>query len=143
MTKLPKIDQSYLNELLLELLNIPSPTGYTDQIINYLEDKLKAFPDLILHRTAKGTLAANWTTTQNYPPGLNCPCRYPGCDGERDQSNGRLTLTQLGSYAWNTIEGEGCTVFANSSGDPVRGSILLNKASSHAFGQRGWKYRAL
>jgi putative aminopeptidase FrvX len=33
----------------------------------------------------------------------------------------------------NTIENEGCTVFT-SKGRAVRGSILLNKSSSHVFG---------
>jgi putative aminopeptidase FrvX len=43
-------------------------------------------------------------------------------------------LSKIGGFAWNTIEGEGCTVFTRS-GRQVRGSILLTKASSHVFGQ--------
>ena len=50
------------------------------------------------------------------------------------KSNGRLKLTRIGGFPWNTIEGEGCTVFTRS-GRQVRGSILLTKASSHVFGQ--------
>jgi putative aminopeptidase FrvX len=50
------------------------------------------------------------------------------------KSNGRLKLSQIGGYAWNTIEGEGCTVFTRS-GRQVRGSILLTKASGHVFGK--------
>ena len=49
------------------------------------------------------------------------------------KSNGRLKLTQIGGFAWNTVEGEGCTVFT-SNGRQLRGSILLTKASSHVFG---------
>jgi putative aminopeptidase FrvX len=49
------------------------------------------------------------------------------------KSNGRLKLTRIGSYAWNTIEGEGCTVHTRG-GRQVRGAILLTKASSHVFG---------
>ena len=45
------------------------------------------------------------------------------------KSNGRLKLTKIGGFAWNTVEGEGCTVFA-SQGETVRGSILLDKAST-------------
>ena len=47
--------------------------------------------------------------------------------------NGRLKLTKIGGFAWNTVEGEGCTVFA-SRGETVRGSLLLTKASSHVHG---------
>jgi putative aminopeptidase FrvX len=49
--------------------------------------------------------------------------------------NGRLKLTQLGGYAWNTIEGEGVTVFA-SRGEPVRGTVLLHLASGHVHGRQ-------
>jgi putative aminopeptidase FrvX len=44
-----------------------------------------------------------------------------------------LKLSRIGGFVWNTIEGEGCTVFTRS-GRQVRGSILLTKASSHVFG---------
>jgi putative aminopeptidase FrvX len=49
------------------------------------------------------------------------------------KGSGRLKLTKLGGFAWNTVEGEGCTVFA-SGGDPVRGALLLAKASGHVHG---------
>ena len=43
-----------------------------------------------------------------------------------------LKLTQLGKYTWNTIEGEGCTIFS-SFGEPIRGTVLLNKSSGHVY----------
>lgn len=47
--------------------------------------------------------------------------------------NGRLKLTKIGDFAWNTIEGEGCTIHTHS-GKSIRGSILLTKASAHVHG---------
>ncbi|MFN2196117.1 MAG: M20/M25/M40 family metallo-hydrolase, partial [Anaerolineales bacterium] len=41
-------------------------------------------------------------------------------------------LTKIGGYAWNTVEGEGCTVFSDRG--QVRGTLLLETASSHVFG---------
>jgi putative aminopeptidase FrvX len=49
------------------------------------------------------------------------------------KENGRLKLTKIGGYAWNTVEGEGCTVFT-AGGATVRGTLLIHKASSHIFG---------
>jgi putative aminopeptidase FrvX len=49
------------------------------------------------------------------------------------KSGGRLKLTRIGGFAWNTVEGEGCTIFA-SAGEPLRGSILLTRASGHVHG---------
>jgi putative aminopeptidase FrvX len=42
-------------------------------------------------------------------------------------------MSQIGGFAWNAIEGEGCTVFTRF-GRSLRGSILLTKASTHVFG---------
>jgi putative aminopeptidase FrvX len=51
------------------------------------------------------------------------------------KSNGRLMMTKIGSFAWNTVEGEGCRVFI-SRGEPIRGSILLDMASGHVYGSK-------
>jgi putative aminopeptidase FrvX len=131
MIKLPEIDQEYLISLLQELLAISSPTGFTEDIIGYLEGRLTEFPFLNFHKTTKGALVANWTgDLKTSLRGLTAHVDTLGAMVKEIKSNGRLKLSQLGGYAWNTIEGEGCTIFA-SGGDPVRGTILLNKASSH------------
>lgn len=131
MIKLPEIDQEYLISLLQELLAIPSPTGYTEEVIGYLEGRLTDFPFLNFHKTTKGALVANWTgDLKTSLRGLTAHVDTLGAMVKEIKSNGRLKLSQLGGYAWNTIEGEGCTIFA-SGGDPVRGAILLNKASGH------------
>jgi putative aminopeptidase FrvX len=44
-------------------------------------------------------------------------------------------MTKIGSFAWNTVEGEGCRVFA-SQGQLIRGSILFEMASSHVHGAK-------
>ncbi len=133
MKKLPDFNHTYLNEIMLELLNIPSPTGYTDQVIGYLEEQLAAYPDLVLQRTAKGGLVASWAGNENTAPrGLTAHVDTLGAMVKEIKPNGRLKLTQLGGYSWNTIEGEGCTVFS-SGGESVRGTVLLNKASGHVF----------
>jgi putative aminopeptidase FrvX len=49
------------------------------------------------------------------------------------KSNGRLKLSKLGGYSWNTVEGEGVTVFT-TGGEIRRGSLLLTKASWHVHG---------
>jgi len=49
--------------------------------------------------------------------------------------NGRLSLTRIGGYAWNTIEGEGCTIFTRD-GKRIRGSVLITAASSHVYGEK-------
>lgn len=135
MIKLPKINQDYLSDTLQELLSIPSPTGFTEKIIDYLEEKTTEFPILSSHRTAKGALVSNWSGDSNTSPrGLTAHVDTLGAMVKEIKSNGRLKLSQLGSYDWNTIEGEGCNVFS-SGGELVRGTVLLHKASRHVTGR--------
>jgi putative aminopeptidase FrvX len=49
------------------------------------------------------------------------------------KGNGRLKLTKIGGYAWNTVEGEGATVFT-AARETRRGALLLSKASGHIHG---------
>ena len=43
---LPSIDQEFMLDFLVGLLNTPSPTGFTDAAIEYTENALKDFPDV-------------------------------------------------------------------------------------------------
>jgi len=131
MNSLPKINLEYLESTLVDLLNIPSPTGYTDQIFNHLEGFLKDFPVLDINRTAKGGLTAIWDGVR--PTGLRGLTAHLDTLGamvKEIKSNGRLRLSRLGGYAWNTIEGEGCWV-RTRQGDLLPGSVLITKASAH------------
>ena len=131
---IPEIDTQYMLNVLTTLLNIPSPTGFTHQVIDYLDKTLAEFQELKISHTHKGALLATWPGRQaDKPRALTAHVDTLGAMVQEIKSNGRLKLTHIGSYAWNTVEGEGCTIFS-SRGEPLRGSILLNKASAHVHG---------
>jgi putative aminopeptidase FrvX len=134
MPNFPEINTQFLLDFLTKLLNTPSPTGLAEPAIALIEQTLKPFTALKLSRTRKGALLATWTGEQDDAPrALTAHTDTLGGMVKEIKANGRLKLSQIGGYAWNTIEGEGCTVFTRS-GRQVRGSILLTKASSHVFG---------
>jgi len=134
MTKLPSIDTDYLLEFLVKLLNTPSPTGYTDEAISLTTEEMSKFPALTVNTTRKGALVATWPGGSNDTPrALTAHVDTLGAMVKEIKANGRLKLTPVGGYVWNTVEGEGCTVFT-TKGDRIRGSLLLEKASSHVYG---------
>ncbi len=134
MSNLPEIDTPFLLDFLTKLLNTPSPTGFAGLAISFTEQTLKAFPTLKLSRTRKGALTATWRGDQDEAPrAVTAHVDTLGGMVKEIKSNGRLKLSKIGGFVWNTIEGEGCTVFTRS-GRQVRGAILLTKASSHVFG---------
>lgn len=133
---IPDIDVSYLTEFLTGLLNTPSPTGFAEKAIAYTEKALSNFPELKISHNRKGALLVEWPgEKQDAPRALTAHADTLGAMVKDIKSNGRLKLTQIGGYAWNTIEGEGVTVFS-SQGDPVRGTVLLNQASTHVYGRQ-------
>ena len=133
---LPNIDTKFMLGFLASLLNTPSPTGYSEAAIALVEDTLRNFPDLALQRTRKGALLATWPGVQSDSQhALTAHVDTLGAMVKEIKANGRLKLTKLGGFAWNTVEGEGCTVFTNQGGR-VRGSILLEQASTHVYGSQ-------
>lgn len=135
MTTLPQIDEPYLMEFLSGLLLTPSPTGYAHKAIRYTENALAEFPFLKVSHTRKGGLLAEWPDGGRAAPcALTAHVDTLGAMVKEIKPNGRLKMTLIGGFAWNTIEGEGCTVFA-SSGRHYRGSILLTEASGHVYGK--------
>lgn len=132
---LPAIDEDFLMGFLKAILHIPSPTGFTHQAIEFTRQALAAYPDLELSLTHKGALVAAWPGPRaDAPRALTAHVDTLGAMVKEIKSNGRLKLTQIGGYAWNTVEGEGCQVFTRSN-QIVRGALLLEKASSHVYGK--------
>jgi putative aminopeptidase FrvX len=133
MSKPLTIDVQQMTSFLTGLLNTPSPTGFTQRAVAYTEAALSTLP-LVLRRTHKGSLVAEWAgLQQNAPRALTAHLDTLGAMVKEIKDNGRLRLSKIGGYAWNTVEGEGCTIFT-ASGRSVRGTLLIAKASSHVHG---------
>ena len=130
------IDEVFVEKFLVDLLNTPSPTGFSERAIDFCEKTLSAFSHMTLSRTHKGALLASFPgAKQGHKRALTAHVDTLGAMVKAIKPTGRLLLTQLGGYAWNSVEGEGCTVFS-ASGKAFRGSILINKASVHVHGRQ-------
>ena len=134
MTKLPEINTTEMLDFLSRLLNTHSPTGFTEKAIALCEETLSELPGVKLHRTNKGALVAVVEGETDGPwRALTAHVDTLGAMVKQVKGNGRLKVTKLGGYAMNAVEGEGVWVYPRK-GDPIRGSLLLNKASSHVHG---------
>lgn len=132
-TSLP-IDSDELLRFLTALLNTPSPSGRAEAAMALVEQALRDL-GLAPRRTLKGGLVAAWEgAADDAPRALTAHVDTLGAMVRQIKPSGRLRLTQIGGYAWNTIEGEGCTVLT-ASGRALRGSVLLTKASAHVYGK--------
>lgn len=136
---LPAINQEYLTDFLVKLLNIHSPTGFAEPAIAFVEQELSQFTQLQLTRTRKGALVAKWEVESNLPPiALTAHVDTLGAVVKEIKSNGRLKLSRIGGIQWPSVETEGAWVFT-AKGEKIRGSVLIDTASGHVHGAEGNK----
>lgn len=126
------MNREYIKAFLLELLNTPSPTGFTEAAISYVEDNAQQL-GLNYYRTNKG----------------NCIISIPGQDPSKTigiaahvdtlgamvrsvKSNGNLAITSVGGYTMHSIEGEYVTIHTRS-GKCFSGTVLNTEPSVHVF----------
>jgi putative aminopeptidase FrvX len=131
--QLPKIDNDYLVDFLVKLLNIPSPTGFTEDAIAFVEKEFSQFEQLELSRTRKGALVAKWVSQNGHAPvALTAHVDTLGAMVKDIKPNGRLQLTRIGGLVLNGVETEGCWVHT-SKGEKIRGSYMLNMSAAHVY----------
>ena len=132
--QLPTIDEKELLSFLTDLLNTPSPTGLAEPAVRLTEQAFTSFSGIKTSRTRKGGLLVTLPGEHlDAPRALTAHVDTLGAMVKEIKGSGRLEMSQLGGYAWNTIEGEGCTVITQS-GEKIRGSILLTTPSAHVHG---------
>jgi putative aminopeptidase FrvX len=130
-----QIDTQYLKDQLAHLLEIPSPTGFTEQAIQFILGSLvnlglKPIP------TRKGGLTVELKgESETHPRAITSHVDTLGAMVKEIKSNGRLRLTKIGGFAWNTVEGEGCHIFTREM-KVINGSLLLALASGHIYGEK-------
>ncbi len=128
------LDADYLRNRLLEMLAIPSPTGFTNELSRYVCNELTAL-DIAYELTRRGTIIAHL-------PGIErSQARAAvnhidtiGAVVNELKDNGRLGLTPVGTWSSRFAEGGRVSVFARDR--VYRGQVLPLLASGHAFNER-------
>ncbi len=131
MTALPEPDLDYMKKVLLEMLAIPSPTGFTDTIVRYVAERLEEL-GIPFEMTRRGTIRATLKGRQSSPDrAVSAHLDTIGAMVREIQDNGRLSLTPIGCWSSRFAEGSRVSVFSDHS--VQRGSVLPLMASGHAF----------
>lgn len=123
-------------ELVKSLTTIPSPTGNTQNIIQYVDSLLKE-QGYTTEINRKGSLIVT-------VPGKNdeqhrfitAHIDTLGAMVRGIKSDGRLKLDLIGGFRYNSIEGEYCTIHTQS-GKNYTGTILMHQTSVHVYKDAG------
>lgn len=127
-----RIDTDYLKAQLRNLLNIPSPTGYTDTIVRYVCTELEDL-GVEYDLTRRGAIRARLSGRQT--SGARAVVSHVdtlGAQVKALKDNGRLELVPIGTWSARFAEGARTTIFTETG--TYRGTILPLKASGHTFG---------
>lgn len=122
---------------LTELLAIPSPTGYTRQVANYLIKTIEGL-GYEAKLTPKGNVLVTVRGKNNEQHrAITAHVDTLGAIVRAIKPDGRLKMDKIGGYPWNMIEGENCHVHVASTGKKVSGTILIHQTSTHVYRDAG------
>ena len=128
---IPDPDLKYLQKVLLEMLAIPSPTGFTDTIVRYVAERLEEL-GIPFELTRRGTIRATLKGKQNSPDrAVSAHLDTIGASVREVKDIGRLALAAVGCWSSRFAEGSRVSVFTDTG--VIRGSVLPLMASGHAF----------
>lgn len=123
-------------ELIKQLVSIPSPSGNTKKVIDFCENYLRDL-NVEMYRNRKGGLIVTipGKNTKQHRM-LTAHVDTLGAMVKEVKANGRLKLTMIGGFRWNSVEGEYCKI-ETSSGKIYTGTILMHQQSVHVYKDAG------
>lgn len=126
-------DLEYISEQLKALTAIPSPSGYTGKVTDYL---LNVLTDLGYEplRSRKGNVLVT-LGGDSRPLILAAHVDTLGAMVRSIKENGRIRPTTLGGHQWSTADGENCTIHTRD-GRVYTGVVLNMEPSSHVADEK-------
>ena len=123
-------------ELLGRLVNIASPSGYTQKIMGFMGSLLKDL-NISYKMTNKGAIIVTIPGENNSKHRLlTAHTDTLGAMVKEVKGSGRLKLSMIGGFKWNAVEGEYCTIHT-AEGKKYRGTILMHQTSVHVYNNVG------
>ncbi|MBM7540271.1 M42 family metallopeptidase [Amphibacillus cookii] len=123
-------------ELIKQLVRIPSPSGHTTKVIEFVEQFFDSL-GVQTKRNRKGGLIATIRgkdDTQHRM--LTAHVDTLGAMVKEIKANGRLKMDLIGGFRYNAIEGEYCQI-ETTTGQAFTGTILMHQTSVHVYKDAG------
>ena len=128
----------FITDQLKQLTSIPSPTGFTKEVTQYLVSTLESM-GYTPERSRKGNVLVT-IGGEGSPLILAAHVDTLGAMVRSIKSNGRLRPTTLGGHQWSTADGENCTVHTRD-GKVYTGVVLNKEPSAHVADQKSGNSR--
>ena len=129
-----KIDLDYMLDMLVRMLQVPSPCGFTDPMVHCVGEELQRL-GLSFELTRRGAIRADFPPAPRQRPARAIVAHLDtiGAMVRQLKPNGRLALAPIGTWSSRFAEGARVTVFTEVG--EKRGSVLPLMASGHTYGE--------
>jgi len=134
-----KLDRKYILDLANEILQIPSPSGYSLEIIPRIEQEAKKY-DLQTEKTKKGNLIITYEGQTDYTLGLSVHVDTLGAMVRSISGNGEIKFTTIGGPSWPTLDSEYCMI-KTREGKTYTGTFLSTSPAVHVYKDASTKPR--
>ncbi|MFC4775201.1 M42 family metallopeptidase [Paenibacillus sp. GCM10023252] len=136
----PQLNREYMINLLVKLLQTPSPSGFCMDIMKLVQEEVHKL-GFQLERTPKGngiiTIPGKDQTGDVI--GISAHVDTLGAMVRSIKPSGMLRMTPIGGYLMHTVEGEYCLVHTRD-GRTYEGTVLSTKPSVHVYSDaKEWK----
>jgi putative aminopeptidase FrvX len=130
------IIENQIVQYIKDLVSIPSPSGYTEEVISHVAGIMEKL-GVSYEITRKGALLATIKGKDDSKHRLlTAHVDTLGAMVKDIKSDGRLKLTAVGGFRWNSVEGEYCKIHT-AGGKIYTGTILIHQTSVHVYKNMG------
>ncbi len=134
-----KLDREYILSLAKEILMIPSPSGYPQEIVPRIKQEADLY-GLQSLQTKKGNLIITYPGKTNYKVGLSVHVDTLGAMIRSVNGKGEIMFTTIGGPIWPTLDGEYCTIHTRD-GRNYTGTFLSTSPAAHVYKDASTKAR--
>lgn len=124
-------------DFLTTLTNIASPTGFTHEIMDWVQAQVEGMGYEATRTPKDGLLVTVKGENDAQHRLLTAHLDTLGAMVRTIKPDGRLKLALVGGFTYNAIEGENCTVHVAKNGRKISGTILLHQTSVHVYREAG------
>lgn len=120
-------------DYIVRLTSIPSPTGFTREIMQYVQDEVERLGYAVTKTAKGGVLVTVEGENQQEQRLLTAHLDTLGAMVRAIKPDGRIKLDLVGGFGYPSIEGENCIIHCAKNGKEFTGTILMHQTSVHVY----------
>ncbi len=125
------INRDYVLTLAKDILTIPSPSGYTEEIVTRIKQEAHVY-DLPCVQDKKGNLIITLEGQSDKTVGLSVHVDTLGAMVRSITDKGTLKFSSIGGPLWPSLDGEYCTIITRDN-QRYTGTILSTSPAVHVY----------